>query len=340
MPFVSLLCFTFIAATYMIKVLFVDTTHPYLPESLEKAGFRCEHHPGFTYPDYCSIIHEYTGIIIRSGISLDKQILEKAVNLKFIGRVGAGMENIDTAYAESQGIACLSAPEGNRDALAEHTVGMLLAMMNHMLRADSQVRKGLWKREENRGVEIMGKTIGIIGYGNMGSAFARRLSGFGVRVIAYDKYKTAYSDNFVEESDMETLFRDTDILSLHVPLTVETDYLVNADYLDCFAKPIRLINTSRGRVVKTADLVQKMKEGKVLGAALDVIEYEKNTLENLESTPEDFQYLAQSDRVVLSPHIAGWSHESAVKLAKVLVDKILCFSVPEKSPSGKSLPRR
>jgi D-3-phosphoglycerate dehydrogenase / 2-oxoglutarate reductase len=307
----------------MLKVLFIDTTHPYLPENLERAGFLCEHHPGFAYPDYCNIIHEYTGIVIRSGISLDRQILEKAVKLKFIGRVGAGMENIDIGYAESKSIACLSAPEGNRDALGEHTVGMLLALMNHLLRADKQVRKRLWNREENRGEEIMGKTIGIIGYGNMGSAFARRLAGFGVRVIAYDKYKTAYSDDFVEESDMETLFRETDILSLHVPLTDETDYLVNADYLDCFVKPIRLINTSRGRVVKTTDLVQKMKEGKVLGAALDVIEYEKKTLENLESTPGDFQYLAESDKVILTPHIAGWSHESAVKLAKVLVDKIL-----------------
>jgi len=200
---------------------------------------------------------------------------------------------------------------------------MLLALINHILRADLQVRKGIWSREENRGEEIMGKTISIIGYGNMGSAFARRLAGFGARIIAYDKYKTSYADGFVQESNMETIFRESDILSLHVPLTDETDYLVDAHYLDRFAKPIRLINTARGRVVKTSALVQKMKEGKVLGAALDVIEYEKKTLENLESTPPDFQYLAQSDRVVLTPHIAGWTHESSVKLAKVLVDKIL-----------------
>jgi D-3-phosphoglycerate dehydrogenase / 2-oxoglutarate reductase len=307
----------------MKKILFIDSTHPLLPESLEQAGFLCEQFTGYAYSDYLNIIHNYEGIILRSGIGLDKNILEKAVNLKFIGRVGAGMENIDEDFAKLKGIVCLNAPEGNRDALGEHAIGMLLALMNNMLRADRQVRMGLWNREENRGEEIMGKTIAIIGYGNMGSAFARRLAGFGARVIAYDKYKTAYADGFTEECDMETIFRETDILSLHVPLTHETDYLVDADYLDRFAKPIRLINTARGRVVKTSDLVKKMKEGKVIGAALDVIEYEKKTLENLESTPPDFQYLADSDRVILTPHIAGWTQESTVKLAKVLVDKIL-----------------
>jgi D-3-phosphoglycerate dehydrogenase / 2-oxoglutarate reductase len=307
----------------MKKILFIDSTHPLLPEALEQAGFTCEQPAGYTYSDYLKVIHNYTGIIIRSGITLNRQLLDKAVNLKFIGRVGAGMENIDANYASSIGITCLNAPEGNRDALGEHTVGMLLVLLNNLLRSDQQVRHGIWSREENRGEEIMGKTVGIIGYGNMGSAFAKRLSGFGARVIAYDKYKTGYADGFVEELDMETIFRETDILSLHVPLTAETDYLIDSSYLERFTKPIRLINTARGRVVKTADLVQKMKEGKVLGAALDVIEYEKKTLENLEATPEDFQYLAKSDHVVLTPHIAGWTHESAVKLAKVLVDKIL-----------------
>jgi D-3-phosphoglycerate dehydrogenase / 2-oxoglutarate reductase len=307
----------------MKKILFIDSTHPLLPEALEQAGFLCEHFAAYTYNDYLRIIHNYTGIIIRSGIVLDRQILEKAANLKFIGRVGAGMENIDEDFAKSKGIVCLNAPEGNRDALGEHTVGMLLALMNNLLRSHRQVKQGIWNREENRGEEIMGKTIAIIGYGNMGSAFARRLAGFGARVIAYDKYKTAYADGFTEESDMETIFQETDILSLHVPLTSETDYLVDSTYLERFSKKIRVINTARGRVVKTSDLVQKMKEGKVTGAALDVIEYEKKTLENLESTPEDFQYLAKSDHVVLTPHIAGWTHESAVKLAKVLVDKIL-----------------
>jgi D-3-phosphoglycerate dehydrogenase / 2-oxoglutarate reductase len=307
----------------MKKILFIDSTHPVLYQSLDEAGFLCEHKAGFTYSDYLEIISGYVGVIIRSGITLDRQILEKAVNLQFIGRVGAGMENIDEDFAKAKGIVCLNAPEGNRDALAEHTLGMLLSLMNHILRADRQVRQGLWKREENRGAEIMGKTVSIIGYGNMGSAFAKRLAGFGARVIAYDKYKAGYADDYVEECDMETIFRETDILSLHVPLTAETDYLVDVGYLERFTKPIRLINTSRGRVVKTASLVQKMKEGKVVGAALDVIEYEKKTLENLESTPADFHFLAGSDQVVLTPHIAGWTNESAMKLAKVLVDKVL-----------------
>lgn len=307
----------------MNKILFIDSTHPLLPETLEQSGYTCEHLAGYAYADYLKVIHNYTGIIIRSGITLDRQLLEKAENLKFIGRVGAGMENIDEDFAKSKGVVCLNAPEGNRDALGEHTVGMLLALMNNLLRSDHQVRQGIWSREENRGEEIMGKTIGIIGYGNMGSAFAKCLAGFGARVIAYDKYKTGYADGFTEECDMETIFRETDILSLHVPLTSETDYLVDSAYLDRFAKPIRLINTARGRVVKTSDLVQKMKENKVIGAALDVIEYEKKTLENLEATPDDFQYLAQSDKVILTPHIAGWTQESAMKLSKVLVEKVL-----------------
>lgn len=305
------------------SILFVDSTHPLLPETLENAGYTCEQFAGYSYRDYQQIIHRYTGIIIRSGISLDRDLLSKAVNLKFIGRVGAGMENIDEAFALEKGIVCINAPEGNRDALAEHTTGMLLALMNNLLRADRQVRLGVWAREENRGTEIMRKTIALIGYGNMGSAFARRLMGFSARVIAYDKNKTNYEDGFVEESDMATIFREADILSLHVPLTAETEYLVDNNYLDKFWKPIILINTSRGKVVKTTSLVQKMKEGKVSGAALDVIEYEKRTLEDLENTPPDFQYLAQSDRVVLTPHIAGWTHESAVKLAQVLAGKII-----------------
>jgi len=307
----------------MQKILFIDSTHPLLPELLEKAGFICEQFPGYTYADYLKIISAYSGVIVRSGISLDRQILEKAINLKFIGRLGSGIENIDANFAFARNIKCLNAPEGNRDAVGEHTLGMLLALMNNMLRADRQVRQGIWRREENRGVEIMGKTIAIIGYGNTGSAFARRLAGFGARVIAYDKYKSAYADGFVEESDMETIFRDADILSLHVPLTTETGYMINSDYLNRFAKPIRLINTARGRVVKTDDLVQKMQEGKVIGAALDVIEYELKSLENLQSTPAAFQYLAHSDQVIFTPHIAGWTSESATKLAKVLFEKIV-----------------
>ena len=306
------------------KILFIDSTHRYLMDELMRMGFHCDYCSCYKREDYLNIIPDYTGVIIRSKIKLDREILDKAVNLKFIGRVGAGMENIDLEYAESKGIVCLNAPEGNRDAVGEHALGMLLSLLNHLNRVDREVRRGIWIREGNRGIEIKGKTVGIIGYGNMGSAFAQRLKGFEARVIAYDKYKTGYSNDLVTESTMDELFENTDILSLHVPLTEETDYLVNDDFLKKFKKNIYLINTSRGRVVKTADLVKNMQEEKVLGAALDVLEYEKLSFENIDKDklPEDFQYLIAADNVILSPHIAGWTIESNYKLAKVLVDKI------------------
>lgn len=306
------------------KILFIDTAHPYLEEELTRMGFLCEYFEEYQRDDYAGIIHEYFGIIIRGKIKLDKEILQKATSLKFIGRVGAGMENIDLAFAESRGIACLNAPEGNRDAVGEHTLAMLLMLMNHLRKADREVRQGVWLRAENRGTEIQGKTVAIIGYGNMGAAFSRRLNGFGCRVIAYDKYKTGYSDEYVKESDMDTVFAEADILSLHVPLTSETTWLVNDVYLQKFRKPVFVINTARGKVLKTADLVKHMESGKVLGAALDVLEYEKMTFEDIDQStlPADFQYLINSDRVVLSPHIAGWTHESHFKLAKVIVDKV------------------
>jgi len=306
------------------KVLFIDTAHPILEQDLANYGFNCEHFPDFSRQQYEEIIHEYFGIIIRGKIKLDKAILRKASKLKFIGRVGAGMENIDMDFATSNGIACLNAPEGNRDAVGEQAVGMLLMLMNHLRKADREVREGIWLRAENRGTEIKGKTVAIVGYGNMGGAFAQRLKGFGCRVIAYDKYKTNYSDEFVDESDLNTIFAEADILSLHVPLTDETTFLVNDKYLNKFRKNIFVINTARGKVLKTADLVKNIKSGKVLGAALDVLEYEKMSFEDIDknSLPEDFQYLIDSDNVVLSPHIAGWTHESNFKLAKTISDKV------------------
>lgn len=307
------------------KVLFIDTTHPVLTEELTAYGFQCDYFENYDEADYRRIVHEYTGIIIRGKIRLDSDFLAAAEKLKFIGRVGAGMENIDTEYARSRGIVCLNAPEGNRDAVGEHTLGMLLMLMNNLKKADNEVRKGIWLRAENRGYEIKGKTVAIIGYGNMGSAFAQRLSGFGARVIAYDKYKFEYGNEYVEESDMETVFNEADILSLHVPLTEETEYLADEHYFAKFRKPVWLINTSRGKVVKTAALVESLKSGKVRGACLDVLEYEKMSFEGLPATslPEDFQYLVNSGNVVLSPHIAGWTHESHYKLAKVIADKVI-----------------
>lgn len=307
------------------KVLFIDTVHTVLTTDLTGFGFQCDYFEDYNREDFIRVIPEYCGIIVRGKIILDEDFLSKASNLKFIGRVGAGMENIDVEFAESRGIACLNAPEGNRDAVGEHTLGMLLMLMNNLRKADSEVRQGIWIREGNRGFEIQGKTVGIIGYGNMGSAFAQRLKGFEARVIAYDKYKFGYGDEFVEEVDMETIFTETDILSLHVPLTNETEYLVDDNYLKKFRKNFYIINTARGKVINTSGLVQNLKTGKVIGACLDVLEYEKMSFEaiNKQQLPEDFKYLVNSDRVVLSPHIAGWTHESNYKLAKVTVGKIM-----------------
>ncbi|MCF6171932.1 MAG: NAD(P)-binding domain-containing protein [Bacteroidales bacterium] len=306
------------------KILFIDTAHPLLRQELVKDGFQCDAFPDCSRDELKKRVHRYTGIIIRSKIKLDKNFLENAGQLRFIGRVGAGMENIDTGYAQSKGITCLNAPEGNRDAVAEQAVGMLLALFNRIIVADKEVREGIWQREKNRGTELGGKTVGIIGYGNTGSAFAKKLSGFGVEVIAYDKYKTNYSDRFVTEVKMDDLFEQTDILSLHVPLTNETTYLVNDGLIKCFKKNIYLINTSRGKVVKTADLVGNLQNGKVKGACLDVLEYEGLSYESLAETqlPADFAKLVQLPNVVLSPHIAGWTHESNIKLAMTLVEKI------------------
>ncbi len=306
------------------NVLFIDTVHPVLMEDLFVFGFQCNYFDGFGREDFLKVISDYSGIIIRGKIRLDRDFLAAAPKLKFIGRVGSGMENIDVEFAESRGITCLNAPEGNRDAVGEHALGMLLMLMNRLRIADREVRGGIWIREGNRGTEISGKTVGIIGYGNMGSAFAQRLKGFGSRVIAYDKCKFDYSDEYVEESDMDTIFRESDILSLHVPLTEETTFLVDDDYIRKFRKNIYIINTARGKVLKTSDLVRKLKTGKVPGACLDVLEYEKMSFEDIdqEQLPDVFKYLIQSDRVVLSPHIAGWTHESNYKMAKVIADKV------------------
>ncbi len=308
----------------MNKVLFVDDTHPVLREELTAMGFQCDDFTGYNSDDCKRIIGDYFGAVIRSKITFDADMLSAASQLRFIARVGAGMESIDVEYAKSKGIECFNSPEGNRDAVAEHALGMLLSLLNNLNRADAEVRKGIWRREANRGTEIKGKTIGIIGYGNMGGAFAQRLKGFGCRVLAYDKYKTGFSDEFVTECDMETLYTETDILSLHVPLTVETRYLVDGNYINRFAKNIWLINTSRGPVVNTSALVDALKSGKVNGAALDVLEYEKSSFEAMdaEAFPEPLKQLVAFNNIILSPHIAGWTVESKYKLAKVLADKI------------------
>lgn len=306
------------------KVLFIDDTHPVLREELVAMGFECDSFTGKSASDCKKIIAGYFGLVIRSKIILDAEILACASRLKFIARVGAGMESIDVDFARSQGIECFNSPEGNRDAVAEHALGMLLSLLNHLNRADNEVRHGIWKREANRGMEIKGKTIGIIGYGNMGGAFARLLKGFSCRVLAYDKYKTGFTDEFVTECTLERIFDETDILSLHVPLTTETMYLVNESFLGSFRRNIWLINTSRGMVVNTASLVAALETGLVKGAALDVLEYEKSSFEAMDEElfPEPLKKLCALENVILSPHIAGWTVESKYKLAKVLADKI------------------
>lgn len=307
-----------------MKVIHLDTNHPLLWEGLEKLGFQNE-------ADYKSgkaalgeRIHEYDGIIIRSRISLDRAFLERASNLKFIGRVGAGLENIDIEYARERNIFLAAAPEGNRNAVGEQTLGMILSLFNKLNKAHREVQKGIWDREGNRGEELDGKTVGIVGYGNMGKAFARKLAGFDTEVICYD-IVGGVGDDYARQVGIMELQQRTDVLSLHVPQTPLTVNMVNTEYIRKFHKPFWLLNTARGKCVKTDDLVAALKSGKVLGAGLDVLEYEKTSFESLFSKgelPEAFQYLIQAENVLLTPHVAGWSKESKVKLAQTVLDKI------------------
>lgn len=308
-----------------MKILHIDENHPLLISQLQASGF--ENHTDYTctQAEFLEKIKDYHGLILRSRFSIDKKIIDAATQLKFIGRVGAGLENIDVDYAQTKGIQTIAVPEGNSTAVAEHAMGMLLSLMNKLKLVDDEVRNGIWKREPNRGMEIEGKTVGIIGYGNMGKAFAKRLKGFDCKVIFYDILPNIADENAVQVS-MEQLFEETDILSLHTPQTPQTLYLINEQFIAKMKKPFWFINTARGKSVCTKDLVKYIKNGKILGAGLDVLEYEKSSFENMFSEkelPEDFKFLLQSNKVLLSPHIAGWTIESKKKLAQILVDKIL-----------------
>jgi D-3-phosphoglycerate dehydrogenase / 2-oxoglutarate reductase len=306
-----------------VKVLHLDTNHPLLIQQLSAAGFQ-------NHEDYTSSkseiekkINLYDGLIIRSRFSLDASFLDKATNLKFIGRVGAGLENIDCDYALSKGIELIAAPEGNRNAVGEHALGMLLSLFNKLNKADLEVRKGLWLREENRGLELDGKTVGLIGYGNMGKAFAKKLRGFDVTVLCYD-IKPNIEDENATQVSLQEIHERADVLSLHTPQTSQTVGMINTSFIEQFKNPFWLINTARGKNVVTKDLVGALKSAKVLGAGLDVLEYEKSSFENLftNEIPEEFQYLIDSENVLLSPHVAGWTIESNIKLAQTIVDKI------------------
>lgn len=307
-----------------IKILHIDSNHPVLMGQLQEAGF--ENHEDFKSPKEAieAKIEDYNGIVIRSRFKIDKTFIDKATNLQFIARVGAGLESIDCEYAASKNIALIAAPEGNRNAVAEHSLGMLLSLFNNMNRADREIRSGHWNRESNRGHELDGKTIGIIGYGNMGKWFAKKLRGFDVEVLCYDIKENVGDENATQVSLAE-LQQKTDVLSLHLPWTPETNKMVNTDFINAFAKSFWILNTSRGKNIVTADLVTALKSKKILGAGLDVLEYEKLSFENLfqdKNTPEAFQYLLESDNVLLSPHVAGWTFESHERLAQVIVDKI------------------
>jgi len=307
-----------------IKILHIDSNHPLLLEQLQKAGFI--NHEDFTSSkqEIEAKIQDYQGIVIRSRFKIDRQFLDKATNLQFIARVGAGLESIDCDYATSKNIALIAAPEGNCNAVAEHTLGMILSLFNKLNIADSEIRSGQWNRESNRGHELDGKTVGIIGYGNMGKSFAKKLRGFDVEVLCYD-IKENVGDANARQVSLEELQQKTDVLSLHIPWTPETDKMVNLNFINAFAKPFWIINTSRGKNIVTADLAAAMESGKILGAGLDVLEYEKLSFETLfqdKSTPEAFQYLLDGRKVILTPHIAGWTYESHERLAQVIVDKI------------------
>ena len=308
-----------------MKILLLDKNHPLITEQLSEKGFVLEEDFSSSYEQVLEKIHLYEGVIIRSRIPLDAHFLEKAKNLKFIARVGAGMENIDIAKAQELGIKLINSPEGNKDAVAEHVIGTLLVLMNRLFISSNEVKKGIWLREENRGEEILGKTFGIIGYGNMGKAVAKRLSGFGCKTIFYD-IKPNLSDEFATQVSLQELQENADILSLHTPLTEDTLYMIDEEFISKMKKNFYFINTARGKNLKTSALVNALKVGKIKGACLDVLEYEKTSFENLEMKNEDLEYLLNSEKAIITPHIAGWTHESKIKLAQVIVDKILAFT--------------
>jgi D-3-phosphoglycerate dehydrogenase len=315
-----------------MEVVFLDTVHPVLEERLMASGiFTCV--DGTTWDrSACETgLRSAHGVVIRSRFPMDEQLLQFAPELKFIARSGAGMENIDEAYCATRSIQLFNAPEGNRNAVGEHALGMLLALMNKLHTADRDVRRGIWDREGNRGVELDGKTVGIIGYGNNGAAFAKKLRGFDVKVLAYDKYKSGFGDDFVMEATLEAVLRKSDVISFHIPQNAETIYFANQELFDGLGKSIYLLNLSRGKIVETDALIRALDSGVVVGAGLDVNEFEKSSFESFfdSEMPSALNYLLHSDRVILSPHVGGWTQESYFKLSDVLADKILAVYAPD-----------
>lgn len=301
------------------KILIADHLHPSFKEEVEMLGFHCDDMPQISRDEILKILPEYLGIAIRTRFQIDREVIDAGSNLKVIARAGAGMDNVDEEYAKLKGIFCINAPEGNRDAVAEHMIGMLLSLLNNLRNADMEVRNGIWDREGNRGWELKGRTMAVIGYGNNGQMMAQKLSGFGVKVIAYDKYKTGFSDSYAAEVSMEEVVRHADIISFHIPLTYETRQLVNEEYLFHFRKPLILLNASRGEIVNTGAVLAALRSGKIIAAGLDVLEVEKFPVLAQQVW---FEELRTNQKVLLSPHIAGWTHESYRKISEVLAGKL------------------
>lgn len=308
-----------------MKILHLDRNHPLLIKMLDNAGFENEENYNASKPEVEDIISTYEGIVIRSRFNIDRQFLNAGKNLKFIARVGAGLESIDTHYAEELGVKLIAAPEGNRNAVGEQSLGMLLSLLNNLNKADKEVKSGQWNREANRGAELDGKTVGIIGYGNMGKAFAKKLRGFDCQVLCYDIEKNVGDEN-AKQVSLNELQQRVDVLSLHTPWTPLTDKMVDSEFINSFSKPFWLINTARGKSVVTSDLVDALKSKKILGAGLDVLEYEKASFETLfdsDNLPLALKELFTMDNVILSPHIAGWTVESKIGLAQTIAEKII-----------------
>ncbi|WP_256003617.1 2-hydroxyacid dehydrogenase [Pedobacter deserti] len=301
------------------KILIVDDLHPVFKQRAEDMGYVVDDEPQITRAETVARIPDYEGIAVRTKFKIDQEIFDRGRKLKFVARAGAGLDNIDVKIAQARGIKLLAANEGNMDAVGEHALGMLLAMMNNFRKADMEIRQGVWDREGNRGYELKGKTVGIIGYGHMGQSFARRLSGFGVQVIAYDKYKTAFSDEYAREVSMEEIVKHSDVLSLHIPLTAETRQMVDDEYFFHFRKPIFFINTARGEIVSIQSVLNALKSGKVIGAGLDVLQTEK--FPGL-AQQDWYSELISNDRVLLTPHVGGWTFESYRKISEVLAEKL------------------